>query len=195
LKEILFKQRKVDEHETVALGEECRAVALNTLPAKLKDPSGFSIPCMIGRVRIDRALCDLGSSVSLMPYSIFKTLGLRELSPISISLQLADHFIKYPLGVLEDVSIKVGEDSRTQIILGRPFLATTRCKIDVQEGKLTFDAGEHHAEFGLFKESEFSPSTFSYCGCKVLEPDEPVSMLDITQNDPFSLDYTLFKGQ
>jgi len=96
------------------------------------------------------ALYDLGSSVSLMPYSIFKRLGLGKLSPTCISLQLADRSIKYPMGILEDVIIKVGdfyvpidlvvldmvEDSRTQIILGRSFLATAGCKIDVKEGKL-----------------------------------------------------------
>jgi len=66
---------------------------------------------------------------------MFKRLGLGELTPISISLQLADRFIKYPMDILEDVPIKVGdfyvlidfvvldmdEDCCTQIILGRPF--------------------------------------------------------------------------
>ena len=74
LKEILSKKRKIDEHETMSLGEECSVVVLNQLPTKLKDPGSFSIPCIIGNVSIDRALCDLGSSVSLMPYSIFKRL-------------------------------------------------------------------------------------------------------------------------
>jgi len=109
LKQILSKKRKIDEHETVVLGEECSVVVLNQLPAKLKDLDSFSIPCMIGNVSIDRALCDLGSSVSLMPYYIFKRLGLGELSPTCISLQLADRSIKYPMGILEDVPIKVGD--------------------------------------------------------------------------------------
>ena len=99
-----------------------------------------------------------------MPYTIFKRLGLGELTPTSISLQLADRSIKYPSGILEDVPIKVGdfyvaidfvvldmaEDCRTKIILGRPFLATAGCKIDVKEGRLTFDVEEHHVEFGIF---------------------------------------------
>jgi len=109
LKEILSKKRKIDEHETFGLGEECSVVVLNQLPTKLKDPSRFSIPCMIGSVSIDRALCNLGSSVSLMSYSIFKRLGLGELSPTRISLQLANRSIKYPFGILEDVPIKVGD--------------------------------------------------------------------------------------
>jgi len=76
LKEILSKKRKINEHETVALGEECSIVVLNQLSAKLKDPDSFFIPCMIRNVSIGRALCDLGSSVNLMPYYIFKRLGL-----------------------------------------------------------------------------------------------------------------------
>ena len=89
---------------------------------------------MIANVSIDRALCDLDSSVSLMPYSIFNILGLGELRLTSVSLQLADRSIKYPLGVLQGIPIKMGdfympidfvildmaEDSHTQIILGRP---------------------------------------------------------------------------
>jgi len=43
------------------------------------------------------------------------------------------------------------KDACTYIILGRPFLATMGCKIDVNKGRLTFDVGEHHAEFDLFK--------------------------------------------
>jgi len=132
LKEILSEKKKIDEHKTVALGEECNAVVLNQLPGKLKDPSSFPIPWMIGNVSIDRTLCDLRSSVNLMPYSMFKRLGLGKLSPTRISLQLADRSIRYPIGTLEDVPIKLGdfyapidfvvldmgEDPRTPIILG-----------------------------------------------------------------------------
>ena len=150
---------------------------------------------MMGNVSIDRALCDLGSSVSLMPYSIFKRLGLGKLSPTRIFLQLADRSIKYPMGILEDVPIKVGDfyvpidlvvldmakDSHTQIILGRAFLTTARCKIDAKEGKLTFYVGEQHVEFGLFKDFESSPSSLPCCECEVLDSNEPVSMHDMTK--------------
>ena len=81
------------------------------------------------------------------------------------------------MDILEDVSIKVGvfyvpidfvildmaKDACTQIILGRPFLTSAVCKIDVKEGKLTFDVGENHTEFGLLNDYEFSPSAFSRC--------------------------------
>jgi len=150
LKEILSNKIKLEEHETIALIEECSAAIQNKLPAKLKDPDSFSIPCLIGNVSIDRALCDLGSSLSLMAFSLYKKLYLGEMRPTTISVQLVGHSVKYLIGILEDVPIKVEdlyvpvdfiilemeEDTRTPIILGRPFLATAGCHIDVKNGKL-----------------------------------------------------------
>ena len=60
LKEILSKKRKLKEHKTVVLTEECSVAIQNELPAKLKDPRSFSIPCLIGNVSINCALFDLG---------------------------------------------------------------------------------------------------------------------------------------
>nr|XP_008344366.2 uncharacterized protein LOC103407196 [Malus domestica] len=94
------------------------------------------------------ALIDLGASVNLMPYSVFKRLGEGELKPTSSIIQLADRSITYPRGVIEDVIVKVDnlylpadfmvldmdEDLTTPIILGRPFLATARTLIDVETG-------------------------------------------------------------
>ena len=94
LKEVLSKKRKMDECKTMALGEEYNAMVLNKFPTKLKDPGSFSIRCLIRNVRIDRSLCDLISSVRLMPYSIFKRLDLGELRPTTNSLQLVDYSVK-----------------------------------------------------------------------------------------------------
>jgi len=51
---------------------------------------------------------------------------------------------------IDFVILDMVEDPRTQIILSRPFLTIAGCKIDVKEGRLTFDVGENHAKFGLF---------------------------------------------
>jgi len=99
----LSNKRKLEEHEILALTEECSAVIQNKLPAKLKDPNSFSIPCLIGNMSVDRALCDLGSSATLMPLSVYKKLDLGEMRPTIISLQLAHRSV----GVLQDVPIKV----------------------------------------------------------------------------------------
>lgn len=125
----------------------------------------FSIPCVIGNTIIDRELCDLGVSVSLMPLSICKRLDLGELKPTKMSLQVADRSIKYPLGLLEDVDIIIGqfyipidfivmdieEDSHIPILLGKPFLAADGTILDVKKGKLTFEVGDEKINFILSK--------------------------------------------
>ncbi|XP_075475594.1 uncharacterized protein LOC142506773 [Primulina tabacum] len=96
LKEILSNKRKLVDFETVKLSEECSAILQNKLPPKFKDPGSFSIPCTIGSSFFSKALCDLGASINLMPYSCFEKLGIGEVKPTTISLQLADRSIKYP---------------------------------------------------------------------------------------------------
>ncbi|XP_057996495.1 uncharacterized protein LOC131175839 [Hevea brasiliensis] len=164
LKEILSKKRKLEDYETVALTEECSAILQNKLPPKLKDPGSFSIPCLISNMKIDKTLCDLGASVSLMPLSICQKLEVGELKPTTILLQLADQSVKYPEGILENIPIKVGkffipvdfivlemeEDVQIPIILGRPFLAITGAIIDVKNGRLTLKVGDEEVEFNLF---------------------------------------------
>ena len=148
LKEMLSNKRKLEEYGTIALTEECSAILQNKLPEKLKDPGSFSIPCALGNIQISKALCDLGASVSLIPLSICKKLQMGDPKPTSMSLQLADRSIKHPVGIIEDVPLKVGklfipvdfvvldmeEDRQIPIILGRPFLATAGAIIDVKNG-------------------------------------------------------------
>ncbi|PKA48168.1 hypothetical protein AXF42_Ash020513 [Apostasia shenzhenica] len=161
LKEILANKRKLNDFETVCLTEESSVVLQNKLPPKLKDPGSFSIPCIIGNLNFNKVLCDLGASINLMPYSIFKKLGLGEAKPTTISLQLADRSIKYPRGVVEDVLVKVDkfifpadfvvldmeEDFEAPLILGRPFLATGRTLIDVQKGELILRVNNDQIKF------------------------------------------------
>ncbi|XP_063942932.1 uncharacterized protein LOC135150521 [Daucus carota subsp. sativus] len=107
MKGILSKKLKLEELETVALTEECSAVLQQKLPPKLKDPGSFTIPCTIGKFSFDKCLCDLGASINLMPLSIFTQLGLPELKPTNMSLQLADRSITHPRGIIEDVLVKL----------------------------------------------------------------------------------------
>ncbi|XP_073313433.1 uncharacterized protein [Primulina huaijiensis] len=105
LKDILANKRKLEDHMTINLTENCSALVQNKIPPKLKDPGSFSIPCMIGDV-FHKSLCDLGASINLMPLSVFRKLGLGGPKPTRMSLQLEDRSIKYPRGVIEDVLVK-----------------------------------------------------------------------------------------
>ncbi|XP_048501442.1 uncharacterized protein LOC104893433 [Beta vulgaris subsp. vulgaris] len=155
LKEIMSK-KKLEKYETIALSEECSSCDSEKASPKLKDPGSLSIPCTIGDIKFSKAFCDLGASVSLMSLSICKKLGLHNIKSTTGSLQLADRSIKYPIGILENVLIKVDkliipvdfiildmdEDIEVPIILGRPFLATVGAVIDVKNGILTFEICE-----------------------------------------------------
>ncbi|GKV49749.1 hypothetical protein SLEP1_g56483 [Rubroshorea leprosula] len=164
LKEILANKRKLEEFEMVKLNEECSAILQNKLSPKLKDPGSFSIPCIIGNVNFDKVLCDFGANINLMPFHVFRKLGLGEPSPTTVSLQLADRSIKYQRGVVDDVLVKVDkfifpidfivldmeEDFEMPLILGRPFLATGRALIDVQQGKLSLRIHDDEIVFNVF---------------------------------------------
>ncbi|KAK4280885.1 hypothetical protein QN277_012444 [Acacia crassicarpa] len=152
MKDLFSKKHKLQEAETVALTQQCSAIIQTKLPPKLKDPGSFSIPCVIGNVNMGKALCDLGASINLMPLSVSKALGIKEMKPTMMTLQLADRSIKKPEGVIEDVLVKVDkfifsvdfvvlnmeEDAELPLLLGRPFLAIARAVIDVAAGKMEF---------------------------------------------------------
>ena len=96
MKDILANKRKLSDYETVALSEECSSMFQRKLPLKLKDPRSFTIPCSIGNSIFGKALCDLGASINLMPLYIFRKIGLGEVNPITIILQLADRSLTHP---------------------------------------------------------------------------------------------------
>ena len=107
---------------------------------------------------MDKALLDLGASVNLLPYSVYKQLGLGELKPTTITLSLANRSVKIPKGIVEDVLVKVDKfyypvdfvvldtesvpegTNHVPIILGRPFFATSNSIINCRNGvmQLTF---------------------------------------------------------
>nr|GEZ94791.1 reverse transcriptase domain-containing protein [Tanacetum cinerariifolium] len=78
-------------------------------PKKLGDPGKFLILCDFPGMDVCHALADLGVSINLMPFSIWKKLSLPELTPTRMNLELVDRSITRPKGVTEDVFIKVGK--------------------------------------------------------------------------------------
>ncbi|XP_073046073.1 uncharacterized protein [Primulina eburnea] len=151
----MSKKRKLQDFETVKLTEECSVILQKKLPQKLKDPGIFTIPCIIGDTQANKAFCDLGAIINLMPFSTYRDLKLGEVKLTTITLQLADRSLTYPRGIVEDVLVKVDkfifpadfvildmeEDQDAPLIFGRPFLATGKALIDVHKGELTLRVG------------------------------------------------------
>ena len=135
---------------------------------KYKDPECPTISVNIGGTCVEKALLDLGASVNLLPYSMYKQLGLGELKPTSITLSLADRSIKIPKGTIEDVLIQVDKfyypvdfvvletelvvvgANHVPIILGRQFLANLNAIINCRNGVMQLTFGNMTLKLNIF---------------------------------------------
>ncbi|XP_049397390.1 uncharacterized protein LOC125861568 [Solanum stenotomum] len=163
-KELVTKKRSLD-FETIKVSHSCSAIMTNELIKKREDPGAFTIPCTIGMLQFAKALCDLGASINLMPYAIYKQLGFGEPKATTMRLLMADRSIKYHVGILYDILLKVDLfifptdfvildfeiDAEISIILGRPFLAIGRALLDVESGELKFQVNEDEVTFNACK--------------------------------------------
>nr|GFA81460.1 hypothetical protein [Tanacetum cinerariifolium] len=170
IKSLLTNKDKNFELARTPLNEHCSAVLLKKLPKKLRDPGKFLIPCDFSEKAECLALADLDASINLMPLFVWNKLSLPDLSPTCMTLELTDRSISRPVGVAEDVYVKVGTfyfpvdfvivdfdaDPRVPLILERSFLKTRRAFIDVFEGELTLRVGKEAIIFNLGQTSRYS---------------------------------------
>jgi hypothetical protein len=106
IRDILNNKRPLPSTEIIKLTEECSAAILNTSPIK-KDRGCPTIDCSIRSQNFENALCDLRASVSLMPKKVFDKLNYSTLTPTSMCLQLADQSVRYPVGIAENIPVKI----------------------------------------------------------------------------------------
>ncbi|XP_070022849.1 uncharacterized protein [Nicotiana sylvestris] len=149
--------------ETINVTNQVSAIA-HSIASKLEDPGAFTIPCTIGSAEFAKALCDLGESINLMPYSIFTTLQIWKPRPISMRLQMANCTMKMQLGVIEGVLVYVDKfilladfvildckvDYEVPIILGRPFLDMGKALCNVEAVDLTIWVGDEKVVFHVY---------------------------------------------
>nr|GEV03834.1 DNA-directed DNA polymerase [Tanacetum cinerariifolium] len=109
LKALIGNKEKLREMARTPLNEHCSTVLLKKLLEKLGDPGKLLIPCDFPGMAECSALADLGASINLMPFSVWKRLSLPDLTPTCMTLELADRLISRPVRVAEDVYVKVGE--------------------------------------------------------------------------------------
>ncbi|XP_057747134.1 uncharacterized protein LOC130966361 [Arachis stenosperma] len=207
LKELMTRKRNWGEKETVVLTEECSAIIQKKLPQKMKDLGSFQIPCIIGDITIEKALCDLGASINLMSLNMMRMMRIEEAKPTRMALQLADRTFKFPHGVVEDLLVKVGkfifpadfvvldmeEETNTSIILGRPFLATAGAIVDVQKGELVLRLHEKKMVFNVVKSMSYLKEAIGECMMvdsieqivqRVLEEEQYEESIELEQQAP-----------
>nr|GEV89072.1 reverse transcriptase domain-containing protein [Tanacetum cinerariifolium] len=162
LKALLSNKEKLQELANTPLNENCSAVILKKLPEKLGDPEKFLILFDFNELKC-KALADLGSSINLMPLSVWKKLGLPELISTRMTLELANRAICTPAGIARDVFVSVGKytfpadfvivdyesDPRALLILGRPLLRIARALIDVHGEKMILLDGDERLNLNM----------------------------------------------
>ncbi|CAH9141685.1 unnamed protein product [Cuscuta epithymum] len=187
LKELCTMKRKdkLKAKQEVKVSERVSAIFQRKLPEKCNDPGMFTIPCKIGETLFPRALLDLGASINVIPYSLYKSLKLDPMHDTGVVIQLADRSSTYPKGVVENVLVKVEilvfpvdfyilemetDNQATPILLGRPFLKTAQTKIDVSNGSLTLEFDDQKVEFNIFDSTKKQIKEQSLCSLNVFEP-------------------------
>ncbi|XP_073025145.1 uncharacterized protein [Primulina eburnea] len=141
------------------------------LSQKLLDPGEFIMPCEIGSQLVEKAICDSGASINIMPSSLYEKLGVSGMISTCMSLQMTDKSIRTPLGIVEDVELRIeklkvlaefvvldmGNSQNVHVILGRPLLAAVGAIIDVKRGKMTMEVEGQLVEIKTSKKSYDPP--------------------------------------
>ncbi|GKE17456.1 reverse transcriptase domain-containing protein [Tanacetum coccineum] len=190
LSSLLRNKEKLEEIAITTVNAECSAIIMNKVPEKLEDPGKFLIPCALQELNRTSALADSGASINLLPHSIYKQLGLEALTPTRMTLELANRSVTHPMGIAEDVVVRVDgftfladfvvvnfePDPRVPIILGRPFLRTAKALIDLYEEKLTLRVGKEELVYYADKSEKNKEKKFVHA----------ISIIDFSKDDPFS---------
>ena len=168
LKDLCTVKKGLCINKKAFLTEQVSSIIQCKTLLKYKDPGSPTISINIGGTYIHKALLDLGASVNLLPYSMYKQLGLGELKPTNITLSLADRSMKIPKGKVEDVLIKVDNfyysidfvvldtesmaesTHQVPIIPGRPFFATANAIINYRNGVMQLTFGNMTLELNIF---------------------------------------------
>ncbi|KAF5481398.1 hypothetical protein F2P56_002052 [Juglans regia] len=154
--------------KTAFLTEQVSALIEQWIPPEYKDLGCPTIACSIGNYEFGQVLLDLGANVNLMPYSIYLQLGLGEIKPTTVVLQLTDLSFKVSRDMVEDVLIQIEKfyypvdflildtsfvvvtTSKIPLILGRPFLATTNALINCRNGLMKLSFGNMTLKVNIF---------------------------------------------
>ncbi|GKF35771.1 reverse transcriptase domain-containing protein, partial [Tanacetum coccineum] len=187
---LLRNKEKLEEIAITTVNAECSAIIMNKVPEKLEDPGKLLIPCALQELDRTNALADSGASINLLPHSIYKQLGVGALTPTRMTLELANRSVTHPMGIAEDVVVRVDgftfladfvmvnfvPDPRVPIILGRPFLRTAKALIDSYKETLTLRVGKEELVYYAYKSEKNEEKKFVHS----------ISIIDFSKDDPFS---------
>ncbi|GFS36375.1 hypothetical protein Acr_00g0045610 [Actinidia rufa] len=168
LKVLCTVKCNLNVYDKAFLMEQASSIIQTKIVPKYKDPKCPTILIVIRDTKIEHALLDLGASVNLLPYSVYKKLGLAELKPTSVTFQLTNRSIRLPRGGVKDVLVQVEKfyflmdfvvldmqpvanlENQIPIILGRPFLSTSNAFIQCRNEIVRLAFGNMTLELNIF---------------------------------------------
>ncbi|XP_047253609.1 uncharacterized protein LOC124887739 [Capsicum annuum] len=164
MKDLITKKRVVT-YEIKGNIHHCSIISTRTLVQKKPDLGSFTIPYTIGTMEFAKALCDLGSSINLMPLAVYRKLGLGNPTPTNMQLVMATRSVKRSISIFYDMLVKVSNfifpidfiildcevDFKAPIILGQIFLATRIVLIDLRVNELLFRMNDKVVQFDVCK--------------------------------------------
>ncbi|OMO62838.1 reverse transcriptase [Corchorus capsularis] len=111
----------------------------------------------IGKNEVGNAMCEYGSLINIMPYSVYKQLKIEPLLETDLIIQFADRTNHKPEGLVENVLVQIGdfvfpadfyvlkmsEDDihlpQMPLLLGRPLLIAASMEFNAKEGTITME--------------------------------------------------------
>nr|GEY70165.1 hypothetical protein [Tanacetum cinerariifolium]GEY70883.1 hypothetical protein [Tanacetum cinerariifolium] len=149
--------------ESLELGKNRSAFVQGEIPAKIRDPRLFTLPCRLGDSEPFDTLSDLGSCVNIILLYLFKKISIGLLEEMDHIFGLADGTKSYPVGIIKDVVVHIGKlkllndfyilnmkkDPETPLFVGRGFLATANAVIDCRMAKITVRDGITRSTFSV----------------------------------------------
>ena len=202
LKDLCTVKRKLGVNKEAFMTKQSTSLIRNNLPPKYKDLGSPTISIVVGNSKLGHALVDLGASVNLLPYSVYVDLGLGELEPTNITLQLANHSVKIPRGIAKDVLVQVdkfyfpvdffvldtqpvvNQGTQFPVILGRPFLATTNAIIHCRGGLMTLSFGNMTVNLNIFNVIKGMRDEEGVCEVNIFDSVVQKYLDNVSYDDP-----------
>ncbi|XP_025678952.1 uncharacterized protein [Arachis hypogaea] len=159
---------------------------MGAIPEKCGDPGPCMVTCTIGGVQFVDCMWDLGACVSIMSLSVYDALKLPSLRRSAARFVLANKSIISVVGIAEDVLVSIrglifpidfyilemphNDSGRpSSILLGRPFLKTSRFKLDAFSGTYSFEIDRRAVSFNLDETMKHPPEDHSIFQCDIID--------------------------
>uniref|UniRef100_M4D130 Aspartic peptidase DDI1-type domain-containing protein n=1 Tax=Brassica campestris TaxID=3711 RepID=M4D130_BRACM len=158
---MFFRETKETEQYIHRIFDQIREKMKQKITLKKKsDPGKFAIPCLVKGFEFPCAMCDIGSSVSILPRVMSDLLGLK-IEPSHDSFTFVDHSTRNSGGIIIVLEVQIGnalvlvdfhvlenkQNKNHSLLLGRTFMATVGAVCNMQTNQLCLTLISHDVHY------------------------------------------------